>query len=565
MRMSSVRLLPVAAGLWVLVAIAAVAARPGASQAPSDPSGLEKIGRSHSVRGEYLLAIPLLRRACALHGEDRDNDLAAGSCLEALAIALIHTSQFKDAESVLKRAQARQEASSETNPLPLSRTLALVALLQRWMGQYDNSVATLDRALSLRKGQDLDSDDRVMLALLKGDLLWLAGDIPAALRQYESATALPRSSVRESLDHLVARRRQAFAEDHLGNSARAAMLADQADQAGAALLADCHDERGALLNDRAAIAGGQGDYSRARELYQRALTHKTRCAPVNGADVVTPLLNLALVAEATGDAREADELYGRAVQAWSARYGATHPFVAVAVDGLAHVSLMQGSPHQARQRWLRALNIRRRALGDDHPDVAWTFTNLGQTDILLGNIKAAATSLERSAEIYRRAGVSDQPDRFIRHLAARGELQLKLGNFSGAHDLLAEALATRLRFFGDAHPLSAEARADLARAQALVGRQDLALESALIAEDVAKNHLRRSISYLPERQALMYAGVRPEGLNLAVSIAASGHKSPRMVFDAVVRSRAVVLDELETRSQVKSTADPNLDKLRERL
>jgi CHAT domain-containing protein/tetratricopeptide (TPR) repeat protein len=565
MRMSSVRLLPVAAGLCVLVAIAAMAARPSASQDPSDPSGLENLGRSHSVRGEYLLAIPLLRRACALYAENRDNDAAAENCLEALATALIYTSQFTEAESVLKRAQARQEASSETNPLRLSRTLALVALLQRWMGQYDDSNATLDRALTLRNGKYLESDDRVMLALLKGDLLWLAGDIPTAHRQYEVATTLPRSSLRESLDHLVALRRQAFAEDHLGNPARAAALADQADRAGAALLAECHDERGALLNDRAAIARSQGDYSRARELYQSALAHKTRCASVNGADVVTPLLNLALAAEVMGDAGEADKLYARAAQAWSARYSPSHPFVALAVDGLARVSLMQGSASQARQRWLRALSIRRGSLGEDHPEVAWSFTNLGQTDILLGNIKTAATSLERSAEIYTRTGVSDQPERFIRLLAARGELQLKLGNLSSAQDLLAQALATRLRFFGEAHPLSAEARADLARAQALVGREDLALESALMAEDVAKNHLRRSISYLPERQALMYAGVRPEGLNLAVSIAASGHKSPRIVFDAVVRSRAVVLDELETRSHIKSASDPNLDKLRERL
>jgi len=526
---------------------------------------LENLGIAHSVRGEYLLAIPLLRQACALR-EARANDGGArGNCLEGLVLALINTSQFGEAEKVLKQAQVSRQANSGADPLALSRTLALVALLQRWMGQYDTSRTTLDRALSLRNAVDDDSNDRVMLVLLKGDLLWLTGDIPGAHREYETAVALPHASLRESLDHLVALRRLVLAESLLGNLNKAALLAEQAEQAGNDLLAVCHDERGALLSDRADIALGRADYFTATDLFQRAIAQWTRCVHVTGIDIATPILNLAMAAEDMGDIDEAARLYDRTSQAWSSRYGARHPFVALAVDGLARVSLKQRRLSEAKRQWLRALSIRRDTLGEAHPDVAWTLTNLAQTELLLGNVISARTLLDRSARIYERAGVSDQPDRYIRLLTAQGDLQLRLGNPEAAENLLTQALTSRVQFFGETHPFSAEAHANLARAQASASRVDLALRSALVAEEVARNHLRRSISYLPERQALMYAGVRPQGLNLAVSIAFGGRISQRTVFDTVIRSRAVVLDELATRSRFNGSSDLDIEKLRETL
>ncbi len=300
---------------------------------------LENLGRVHSVRGEHLLAIPHLRRACALRASSEDA-AAPGDCLQVLAAALIHTSQFAEADSVLTQAQALYEGGVGPDRLPLSRVLALSALRQRWMGQYGNANATLDRALNLRKGLDADSDDRLMLVLLNGDLRWLTGDILGARHEYQTAAAMPHPSLREALDHVVALRRLAWADDVLGELTQAIDVAEQAERAGAELLAACHDERAALLNDRAAIARDRGDYVASKELFQQALREKTRCAAVNGADIVTPLWNLADLAESMGDAFEAEAFYTRAEEAWSSRYGADHPFVGLAVDGLARASLL---------------------------------------------------------------------------------------------------------------------------------------------------------------------------------------------------------------------------------
>ena len=63
-----------------------------------------------------------------------------------------------------------------------------------------------------------------------------------------------------------------------------------------------------------------------------------------------------------------------------------------------------------------------------------------------------------------------------------------------------------------------------------------------------RDHLRFTVRYLPERQAMAYAAKRPRGLDLALSVtAAAVPNDASRVFDSVIRSRGVVLDELAAR------------------
>lgn len=552
-----------AAAAMAFVGVLSTLAAGDAPRRSASVAALENRARSYSLRGEYLLALPALRTACAAREQVPTNRGAVGRCLELLAQVLIQVSEFDEADRVLKRLQGIA-APPVGDRLSASRTLVLIALLQRWQGAYPQSAATLERALRLRADVATESDDRVMTAVLAGDLRFLTGDVPQAHREYGRAAAIPHSTPREASDHLVALRRLSFTEHYLGNVARATELATRAAEDGQHVLAECHDERAALLNDTAAIALAQADYFTARLLFQRSLAHKTRCAHVNGADMVTPLLNLARVAVEMGDTEEAGRLYERAAQAWAARYSPTHQFVALALDGLAGVALNERRPEEARRRWARALEVRRQSLGDDHPDVAWTLVNLARTELTLGDVRAAAASLERSARIYQRAGAPDRADRHLELLAVQADVQLRMGNTAAARELRNQALGLTVRYFGDGHPLSAAAHTALGKAHAQAGDADLALASALTAERIGREHLRRAISYLPERQALMYAGARPEGLNLAVSLAVHAGPAQRRVLDDVIRSRAVVLDELVARGRVRES-DPALEVLRNTL
>jgi CHAT domain-containing protein len=96
------------------------------------------------------------------------------------------------------------------------------------------------------------------------------------------------------------------------------------------------------------------------------------------------------------------------------------------------------------------------------------------------------------------------------------------------------------------------------------------LDAALRAERIARTSLVLVARTLPERVALQYAAVRTQGLDLALS-AVTGGEPPgpaavRKVADAVVRSRAVILDELANRHRATiRTDDPGLLALAEEV
>ena len=83
------------------------------------------------------------------------------------------------------------------------------------------------------------------------------------------------------------------------------------------------------------------------------------------------------------------------------------------------------------------------------------------------------------------------------------------------------------------------------------------MTAALRAETVSRDHLQETGETLPERQALRYAATRKAGLDLAVSIALGqpDHVEIESIWDAQVRSRALVLDEMASRHRAIATAD----------
>ena len=146
-----------------------------------------------------------------------------------------------------------------------------------------------------------------------------------------------------------------------------------------------------------------------------------------------------------------------------------------------------------------------------------------------------------------------------RGLFARGALEERQGRLGPARTSLNSALYERERLFGSAHPLVAETRAALARVDFAGGASGTALTAALGAEETSREHLRQTLRYLPERQALTFAEKRPRGLDLAISIVASGAALPAAsVLDGVIQSRGLVLDELAARKGSTNISDPQV-------
>ena len=121
---------------------------------------------------------------------------------------------------------------------------------------------------------------------------------------------------------------------------------------------------------------------------------------------------------------------------------------------------------------------------------------------------------------------------------------------------------------GPLHPYLGEMVNKVARVLANVGQTEKALEQALRAERIGREHLRLTSRILAERQALLYDSVRASGLDLALTLAAAGLPVDleRQAWDGLVRSRALVLDEMAARHRaVGGSSDPAIARLGELL
>jgi CHAT domain-containing protein/tetratricopeptide (TPR) repeat protein len=524
---------------------------------------LHNVGAIREERGEFRLALPFHERALEIRVKVLGlNDPAVADSLEQVAFTLVRLERLNDAHQLLDQARAVREAGSQVAPLGLARTLELLGLMHRYAGAYALAASLLDDALAIRHQLLPDHPATAWTLLIRGDVYWLQGDLRSARRTYQEALALGEGTMGPQHPAVALyRRKVALMEWTFGNLAEARRMRESALHVGEAVLAECHLERLGLLSDLASSILEDGEYAQARGLYVRALATAERCLGSAHSLTATIIYNLADLERRTGDVAEAERLEEQVVRTWSASLGPNHPYVARALDTLAEIVESRGQIERARSLYDRALKIRQ-AVDPAHPDVAWTLINLARVTAASGDLNMALELIRQANDIFERAGASDEPDHFGKALALRGEIQANQGDFELARVSLLEALSLRERIFGKTHPLTAAARAQVAAADFALAARDSALSRALEAERDGRDHLRFTLRYLPERQAVAYASQRPRGLDLALSLLAIDRAArPDAVLNSVVESRSVILDELAARARSAVGADPQLASL----
>jgi CHAT domain-containing protein len=268
-----------------------------------------------------------------------------------------------------------------------------------------------------------------------------------------------------------------------------------------------------------------------------------------------------------GDFDAARPILEEAVALYEKSLGPQHPFVGQALNNLAELLRAAGEPDEARECYQRSLEILEQAYGPEHPEVGVTLDNLADLHEAGGDDTEAEALYARAIAIREEALGPQHPD-VAESLLSLGLLLAKSGQSAEALGLLERALSIREESLGPAHPQVSEALAGLAAVVAAIGDAGRALELALHAERVGRDHLRLTGRSLAEQLALRYAAVRNRGLDLALSIAAGGGKldGGREVLDSLVRSRAVVLDEMAARQRsVVGSGNPEIARLAEEL
>jgi CHAT domain-containing protein/tetratricopeptide (TPR) repeat protein len=314
-----------------------------------------------------------------------------------------------------------------------------------------------------------------------------------------------------------------------------------------------------------------GDFLRARTVLERAAVIAEK--KFHGTRRMTGLLMALGAAQAeSGDVRRAIDTLSRAVANADAAGGPESMGAGIARNRLAVAYLMAGEISLAVAPCERALVILEKLLGPDDMETISTRNNLGFILLDMGDYAASRPHLEQAYA----ASLKALPPRSTRRAdiaSSLADLELAEGNLDRAEALYSEAQVIRMAVFGPDHPAVARILGGMARVDLAAGRPIPALDKALRVERIARTDFHATARSLTEREALRYEAIRTSGIDLAMTALedeaasrAGSSRDIRRAWDAMVHSRAMVLDEMTERRRFLSVAqDGETQKLVQRL
>ena len=330
---------------------------------------------------------------------------------------------------------------------------------------------------------------------------------------------------------------------------------------------DGPDVAGALYN-LGFLALESGDYAAARTQLTQSLAIRERAEGPAGVHVANCLHNLARIQCELGDYAEALPPAERAL-AIRETSGDSEPLgneVAQSLTLVANINWELGDTARSRALFEKALARVESHLGADHPKLATYLNNAASADLSAGDLDAARTRYRRLLGLVERTSGPGSPQMTLA-LDGLAHVARASGDLDQAGSLLERSLRITTAVYGPSHPLVSECLIALSPVRQAEGRGVEALDLALRAEEIGRDHFRLAIRSLSEREALRYAAVRASGLGAAADVIAHGATvlETGRLWDAVIASRALVLDEMAARHEVRTGDSLVVDSLRAEL
>jgi len=517
------------AGTAPLQAADPAPAEAAGAQADANPPGLEAL-KGLVADGEYEQAAAGARaRLAQLEGEGKAETIDAAQTIDVLVESLWRNGEAaeSDARALAERGVAIKQRVLGPDDAGVAATLHQLGVVEFFRGDYYDARGVWQKALAIReKALGADHIDVAETANALANLYQTTGEFELARPLYEKAVAIR--------------------EKKLGpESAKV----------------------GDTLNNLASLLNVLGDYAAALPVAERSLQIKEKTLGPDHPKVGTSLTNLADIYDVTGDRERARALFERAAAIFEKALGPEHPNVGTALNNVAEQLRRDGKLAEAKPLYDRVIAILTKAHGAEHPRVAVVMGNESMLLEAQGNVKEAIALEEKAAANLEKAL---GPDSFelagsLSHLAA---MHAAAGDAAAALPLYERATAIAKASLGDAHPLVAQQELGLSRVEAFRGSYARAFDLSLDSERIGREHLRLTGRSFAEEQALRYAAERPFGLDLALSLAVErkGAVPERELLDSLIRSRAVVLDEMGARHRsATSSKNPEAAQLANRL
>lgn len=465
---------------------------------------------------------------------------------------LLDQNLWAPAESLATAEMARVRRATPVDSLALAETMQ--ALLRAGIGvgklRQPHVRPMADSALAIRErhlgpADPLVAESLATLARIMGSLGDIAGSVPLYRRALDirmGAFGPDHRLVAQSLNSL------GVVSSQLGDYAAGGDYFRRALDVRIKLLGPDHREVGDSWNNLAFVLGQSGDFLGALNARERTLAIYEKTFGADHPRLAPVLVSLGDVYRLLGDYDRAIAMEERGVTIGEKSYDPGSTDLASFYGNFASLLSLSGQYERARGYFEKALAIRERATGPDSRDVAATLVNMSEMLRRSGQPAEAAKLAERAVAALARDGGPDAPDAITAQLSLANDRRA-LGDHAAARAIYRRAIAVRTACFGPHNPGVGDVFRDMAIALAAAGLPDSAVLAALRAETIGREHFRLLARSLPERQALEFAGSRSWGLDVALTTAAARRKPARVaaLWDAVIRSRGLVLDEMATR------------------
>jgi CHAT domain-containing protein/tetratricopeptide (TPR) repeat protein len=458
--------------------------------------------------GLFLAAVALASVAAA---QDLPPDAAIDDARRVLAAG-----RYAEAERKARAALAALERDGDPRSVRAAAWLDLLvtALWRGGNAAEAETAAFAELAIEVWEQRQGPNDPALAASLDNaGVLFFLRGEYERALPLYERARAILETANRSDPRH----------QDDLGK---------------------VHSHLGPLFQEL-------GQYSTARDHYERALTLFRETLGPKHMQVAMTENNLATLLAKIGDYGAASALYRNSLAVLESQLGPEHPLIANSNHNLGELAQRMGRYDEAIARYVQAAALKEKVLGAAHPSLALTLGNLSYLYTDRGDAESAEALARRAVAIQEQAFGPDHIE-LAYSLVSLGRAEAARGDLGAARSTLERALALRAAALGPENPLLAPPLHFLSDTLLRAGERRQAFGLALRAETIARNHLRLTARGAPERQALRYAAERLSSLDLALTAATDLHdpEVSEAAWDALIRSRAVVLDETAARRRL---------------
>jgi len=519
----------------------------GRGDSPARAVALLNLGQVLLATAEFERAIAVTREAVTVLERVAPGSLEAAEAADRLGEALSAAGKNDEALTVLDGGLRIKEARLPATADPIARTLEAIGLARQRQGAYAEAGVAIRRAVTIQETASPRHPAFATTLNLLAQQLWFEGRLLESRAASERALALATDVLRP--DHptiALSLRYLAATAGDLGDTQTSLALKRRALAIAEREFGATHHLTAPYLQTVAVAELREGDFVSARARFKRALDIVEQKYTHWHEYVATTLATLARTDASLGDYAAAQEELDGAVEIQTRIGGPDHPYVAGFLNDLAVVYRDRGLPERALPLLERALAIRERRLGLQHRDVARTLADTASTLVALGRAQAARALARRAETIWIALDAPDAPD-YAAVLALSAQIDESLGDHADAKSHFERALSVRSRVYGPLHPLYATTELGLGGVLVSLREHSAAFTAANDAEDAARSHARLMLRSLPERQALLFAATRPAGLDLVLSLSRLLPDRVAAAADALVRSRALVLEEMAAR------------------